>query len=71
MTCGTIGDQRAQATFDAPSGTIFLNAPSHAAGVVDVIVTNPYGLADTLVGAYTYVSPLVFGVDTKVQRRLL
>ena len=31
--------------------------PAHAAGAVDVTVTNPSGLKDTLVGGYTYTLP--------------
>ena len=31
--------------------------PPHAAGIVDVTVTNPNGHADTLAGGYTYVAP--------------
>ena len=31
--------------------------PPHAAGTVDVTVTNPDGQSDTLIGGYTYVEP--------------
>ena len=31
--------------------------PPHAAGTVDVTVTNPDGQSDTSIGAYTYVEP--------------
>lgn len=58
------------------SGVTFVSAerldvvvPAHAAGAVDVAVTNPSGLKDTLVGGYTYtlpeppVAPTVSGVS--------
>lgn len=42
------------------STTIHFSSPAHAAGTVDVVVTNPGGQADTLSGGYTYASPLSF-----------
>ncbi|AHG88567.1 cell surface receptor IPT/TIG domain protein [Gemmatirosa kalamazoonensis] len=44
-----------------PSGTAaYITTPAHAAGVVDLVVTEPGGGADTLVAAYTYVPPTSF-----------
>lgn len=34
-----------------------LTSPPHAAGAVDVVLTNPDGLSSTLVGGYTYEAP--------------
>jgi IPT/TIG domain-containing protein/carboxypeptidase family protein len=42
------------------SATARVYAPAHAAGVADVVVTNPSGEAATLNGAYTYASPQSF-----------
>lgn len=39
------------------------SAPVHAAGIVDVVVTNPDGRTFTLPGGYTYVSPESFEVN--------
>ena len=46
----------------AIAGTLFEGAlygmtPPHAAGTIDVTVTNPDGRSDTLIGGYTYVDP--------------
>ena len=38
------------------STTITANTPAHAAGVVDVLITNPDGTNETLPGSYTYIS---------------
>ncbi len=44
-----------------PQGTIlYFEVPPHAAGTVDVVVTNPSGAADTLAGAYTFALPQSF-----------
>ena len=40
------------------STTITAVTPPHAGGAVDVVVTNPNGRLATLVGGYTYVSPV-------------
>lgn len=42
------------------STTIHFSTPAHAAGTVDVVVTNPGGQADRLTGGYTYASPESF-----------
>jgi hypothetical protein len=41
------------------STSITATTPAHAAGTVDVVVTNPNGLSGRLAGAYTYTCPLV------------
>jgi hypothetical protein len=41
----------------------FLVSPPHAAGSVDIVVTNPGGGSQTRVGAYTYVEPGSYGLD--------
>jgi hypothetical protein len=41
-------------------GSIYLTAPAHAPGVVDVVVTNPGTEPHTLAGAYTYALPASF-----------
>ena len=47
-----------------PAGTILYGeAPAHGTGMVDLIVTNPGGRADTLVGAFTYALPSSFDFD--------
>ena len=58
----TLGGIKVQARFDWRTfGTaLYLDAPAHAAGTVDVIVTNPSGQADTLAGGYTFASPQSF-----------
>jgi hypothetical protein len=44
-----------------PSGTrIVATLPVHAAGTVDVVVTNPGGLSGTLIGGYTFVPVEIF-----------
>ena len=42
------------------STTIYAFAPAHAAGSVDVVVTNPDGQAGRLAGGYTYAIPESF-----------
>ena len=39
------------------STTITATAPAHAAGAVNVVVTNPNGLSGTLTNGYTYLNP--------------
>jgi IPT/TIG domain len=41
-------------------GSIYLTAPAHGPGVVDVVVTNPGTEPHTLPGAYTYAFPASF-----------
>jgi large repetitive protein len=55
-----IGEMRSAATV-LDAGTIAILTPAHAAGTVDVIVTNPGGLEARLAGGYAYV---------RLQRRL-
>jgi hypothetical protein len=45
------------------STTIIASAPAHAAGSVDVVVTNPDGQTGRLTGGYTYASPDSFEVN--------
>lgn len=45
---------------DAPGTVLYMEAPPHAAGTVDVIVTNAGGLSYRLLGGYTYASPQTF-----------
>jgi IPT/TIG domain len=61
---GTGFQNGARVTFGAVSitgalfgGELYGMTPPHAAGTVDVTVTNPDGQADTLIGGYTYVEP--------------
>jgi hypothetical protein len=42
------------------SGTIAISTPAHAAGIVDVIVTNPGGLEARFAGGYAYEPPESF-----------
>ena len=42
------------------SATIAISTPAHAAGTVDVIVTNPGGLEARLVGGFAYEPPETF-----------
>ena len=42
------------------SGAIYLAAPAHGAGQVDVVVTNPGAEPHTLIGGYTYAPPESF-----------
>lgn len=58
----------ATVTFDSGPGTVYVEnsttlqvtTPVHAAGTVDVVVTNPDRQAVRLAGAYTYASPQSF-----------
>jgi hypothetical protein len=49
----TFGGERGKA--NVHDGSIYLAAPAHAVGVVDVVITNPDGQSATLARAYTYV----------------
>lgn len=55
----TVGDDSRAASVEN-STTIHVTTPVHAAGTVDVVVTNPGGQAARLTGAYTYASPQSF-----------
>jgi hypothetical protein len=54
----SIGGLAMAATFFA--GTLYLITPPHAAGTVDVVVTNPDGTSSSLPGGYTYAPPATF-----------
>lgn len=54
------GDAATNVTFNS-STEIECDTPAHAAGAVDVVVTNPDDQTDTLAGAYTYVEPAAGG----------
>ena len=41
-------------------GSLYVQTPPHAAGQVDVVVTNPDGLSGTLPNGYSYVAPGTF-----------
>ena len=58
----SLGDAPISATV-LDSVTIAVLTPAHAAGTVDVIVTNPGGLANRLAGGYAYQSPETFDVN--------
>ena len=42
------------------AGSMYLTTPAHAAGIVDVVVTNPGGQSASLTGGYTYAAPESF-----------
>jgi plastocyanin len=42
---------------DFNSSTVNVTAPPHAAGAVDIVVTNPDGQSSTMAGAFTYLVP--------------
>ncbi len=49
--------------FDKYSGGVFVTTPSHAAGSIDVVVTNLDGQNAVAVGAYTFAAPESFDVN--------
>lgn len=53
----TVGGTAATNVTVASATSITATTPAHAAGSVNVIVTNPDGQSDTLTGAFTYVAP--------------
>jgi hypothetical protein len=53
----------ADCSWVSTSTTIYASAPAHAAGRVDVVVTNPDGQAGGLPGGYTYAMPESFEVN--------
>jgi hypothetical protein len=59
-TTVTFGGVPVQGRFFAGNPTMYLSAPAHAAGTVDVVVSGQGGQLVTLTDAYTYVSPLTF-----------
>jgi IPT/TIG domain-containing protein len=50
-------------SFDTYSGGVFVTTPSHAPGLVDVVVTNVDGQNAVAIGAYTFAAPESFDVD--------
>ena len=60
----TFGDTAAAGVGVASSDTISATTPTHPVGTVDIIITNPSGLADTLLGGFTFsVNPVVTSID--------
>jgi hypothetical protein len=60
----TLGSMTVSARFDPRyRDRIFLTTPSHAAGLVDVVVTNPDRQTGLATGAYTFASPDSFDVN--------
>lgn len=53
----SIGGNAATSVVVVDSETITAIAPAHAAGAVDVVVTNPDTQSDTLAGGFTYAAP--------------
>jgi len=59
-TTVTFGGVAVQGRFFAGNPTMYLSAPAHPAGTVDVVVSGQGGQLVKLTDAYTYVSPLTF-----------
>jgi IPT/TIG domain len=59
-TTVTFGGVPAQGRFFAGNPTMYLSAPAHAPGTVDIVVSGHGGQLVKLTDAYTYVSPLTF-----------
>jgi IPT/TIG domain len=59
-TTVTFGGVPVQGRFYAGNPTLYLSAPAHAAGTVEVVVSGQGGQLVKLTDAYTYVSPLTF-----------
>jgi hypothetical protein len=59
-TTVTFGGVPVQGRFFAGNPTMYLSAPAHAAGTVDVVVSGEGGQLVKLTDAYTYVSPVMF-----------
>jgi len=53
----TFGGTAATGVAFASSTSLLVTVPAHAAGMVDVVVTNPDGQSDTLSNGFTYVAP--------------
>lgn len=53
----TFGGVRAPRVSVVGTTAIFTTAPAHAAGLVDLVVSNPDGQSGRLANAYTYASP--------------
>jgi hypothetical protein len=58
-----LGDVAVEALVPSATTITILAIPAHAAGRVDVTVTNPGGLFSELKGAYTFASPESFDVN--------
>ena len=63
VTVGGMALDRGAVDVFQDGSTILLYPPAHAAGTVDVIVTNPDGKTTTLAGAYTYAPPDSFDLN--------
>jgi IPT/TIG domain len=59
-TTVTFGGASVQGRFFAGNPTMYISAPAHAAGTVDVVVSGQGGQSVKLTDAYTYVSPMAF-----------
>jgi hypothetical protein len=55
-----LGETSAPAIIHGSTHILFWDTASHAAGTVDVVVTNPGGLFTTLTGGYTFAPPESF-----------
>jgi hypothetical protein len=55
-----LGDLNVQAWAQSSTTVLFWETPSHAAGTLDVVVTNPGGLFTRLPEAYTFAPPESF-----------
>lgn len=55
-----LGGQRVAQAATQSDGTMLFWTASHDSGAVDVTVTNPGGLSDTLPGGYVYAAPETF-----------
>ena len=58
-----LGGAAVRATFEDSTTLRFPNSGAHAAGAVDVTVTNPGGMAGTLPRGYTYAAPESFDAN--------
>jgi hypothetical protein len=56
----TFGGIPVQGRFFSGNPTMYLSAPAHSAGTVDVVVSGQGGQSVTLTDAYTYTSPQTF-----------
>jgi len=54
----TVGGTAATGVTVTPPTTINFTTPAHAAGAVDVVVTNPDAQSATLAGGFTYLAPV-------------
>jgi hypothetical protein len=56
------------AILDSNGARLRVVTPAHAAGTVDVVVTNPDGRTATLSGGYDYVTPVRVAQPPRVPR---